>query len=99
MTFLWDLRRSRSPSVSVGSRSSAALRRNGNAPGKRLSREHDRIIETYKATIAFTAPTAYRVMLSAMDQGPACRRCDRGVGRRDPTGAGVQRLDAKRPAS
>jgi len=27
------------------------------------------IIETYKATIAFTAPTAYRVMLSAMDQG------------------------------
>jgi 2-aminobenzoate-CoA ligase len=27
------------------------------------------IIETYKATISFTAPTAYRVMLSAMDQG------------------------------
>jgi len=27
------------------------------------------IIETYRATIAFTAPTAYRVMLSAMDQG------------------------------
>src|SRR5262249_36410415 len=27
------------------------------------------IIETYKATIAFTAPTAYRVMLSAMEQG------------------------------
>jgi 2-aminobenzoate-CoA ligase len=27
------------------------------------------IIETYKATIAFTAPTAYRVMLSAIDQG------------------------------
>jgi 2-aminobenzoate-CoA ligase len=27
------------------------------------------IIETYKATIAFTAPTAYRVMLAAMDQG------------------------------
>jgi 2-aminobenzoate-CoA ligase len=27
------------------------------------------IIETYKATIAFTAPTAYRVMLSAVDQG------------------------------
>jgi len=27
------------------------------------------IIETYKATIAFTAPTAYRVMLAAMDHG------------------------------
>ncbi len=27
------------------------------------------IIETYKATISFTAPTAYRVMLSAMDSG------------------------------
>src|SRR5579863_10029845 len=27
------------------------------------------IIETYKATISFTAPTAYRAMLSAMQQG------------------------------
>jgi 2-aminobenzoate-CoA ligase len=27
------------------------------------------IIETYKATICFTAPTAYRVMMAAMDQG------------------------------
>ncbi len=27
------------------------------------------IIETYKATISFTAPTAYRVMLRAMDEG------------------------------
>ena len=27
------------------------------------------IIETYKATIAFTAPTAYRAMLAAMDSG------------------------------
>jgi len=27
------------------------------------------IIETYKATICFTAPTAYRVMLRAMDEG------------------------------
>jgi 2-aminobenzoate-CoA ligase len=27
------------------------------------------IIETYKATIVFTAPTAYRVMLAAMDSG------------------------------
>jgi 2-aminobenzoate-CoA ligase len=28
-----------------------------------------RIIETYKATICFTAPTAYRAMMAAMDQG------------------------------
>src|SRR5882762_5603985 len=28
-----------------------------------------KIIETYKATISFTAPTAYRVMLAAMDKG------------------------------
>ncbi len=27
------------------------------------------IIETYRATISFTAPTAYRAMLTAMDQG------------------------------
>jgi 2-aminobenzoate-CoA ligase len=27
------------------------------------------IIETYKATISFTAPTAYRAMLTAMDEG------------------------------
>jgi 2-aminobenzoate-CoA ligase len=27
------------------------------------------IIETYRATISFTVPTAYRVMLSALDQG------------------------------
>ncbi|MGB7888303.1 MAG: AMP-binding protein, partial [Xanthobacteraceae bacterium] len=27
------------------------------------------IIQTYKATISFTAPTAYRAMLAAMDQG------------------------------
>jgi 2-aminobenzoate-CoA ligase len=28
-----------------------------------------RIIETYKATICFTAPTAYRAMMAAMDEG------------------------------
>ena len=27
------------------------------------------IIETYRATICFTAPTAYRAMLAAMDEG------------------------------
>src|SRR6185436_12205851 len=28
-----------------------------------------KIIETYKATICFTSPTAYRAMLTAMDEG------------------------------
>src|SRR6202045_5466477 len=28
-----------------------------------------RIIETYKATVCFTSPTAYRAMMAAMDQG------------------------------
>ena len=28
-----------------------------------------KIIETYKATICFTAPTAYRAMMAAMDKG------------------------------
>ena len=27
------------------------------------------IIQTYRATISFTAPTAYRAMLQAMDEG------------------------------
>src|SRR5262249_25128446 len=31
------------------------------------------IIQTYKATICFTAPTAYRVMLSAMEEGADLR--------------------------
>ena len=34
-----------------------------------------KIIETYKATVCFTAPTAYRAMLSAMDAGPIFPRC------------------------
>src|SRR3979490_82994 len=29
------------------------------------------IIETYKATISFTSPTAYRAMMAAMDEGAA----------------------------
>ena len=33
------------------------------------------IIETYKATISFTAPTAYRAMLAAMQQGAISRHC------------------------
>lgn len=42
---------------------SAALLENA-APPKMIE-----IIETYKATICFTAPTAYRAMLSAMENG------------------------------
>jgi 2-aminobenzoate-CoA ligase len=42
---------------------SAALLENA-APPKMIE-----IIETYRATICFTAPTAYRAMLSAMDAG------------------------------
>ena len=34
------------------------------------------IIETYRATISFTAPTAYRAMLAgAWTRAPTCRRC------------------------
>ena len=54
------------------------------------------IIETYKATISFTAPTAYRAMLAAMRQ--RCRSvvaARRRVGRRDVAGAGVQRVDGQ----
>ena len=51
---------------------SAALRRGGgNAARKRVAAEHgrDHRAETYKATISFTAPTAYRAMLAALDKG------------------------------
>ena len=52
------------------------------------------IIETYKATISFTAPTAYRAMLAAMDKGADLSSLqDRGVGRRDAAGAGLRGLD------
>jgi len=33
------------------------------------------IIETYKATICFTAPTAYRAMLGRWSRAPICLRC------------------------
>ena len=63
-------RRLPSPSASAGWRSS----RCASAPPRRCSRTPRRptwseIIETYKATICFTAPTAYRAMLAAMDRG------------------------------
>ena len=52
------------------------------------------IIETYKATISFTSPTAYRAMMAAMDEGRRPVLAAHGrVGRRDPARAGVRRLD------
>ena len=61
----WPLR-----SASAGSRSF----RCGSAPPRRLLEnasppEMVKIIETYKATICFTSPTAYRAMMAAMDKG------------------------------
>jgi 2-aminobenzoate-CoA ligase len=47
----------------------AALRGNGVPAGERLAAEHDRDHPEYRATVCFTAPTAYRVMLKAMDEG------------------------------
>ena len=52
------------------------------------------IIETYKATICFTAPTAYRAMLAAMDEGADLSSlARRGFGRRNAAGAGLSGLD------
>ena len=54
------------------------------------------IIETYKATVCFTAPTAYRAMLAAMDEGRRSLLAARGgVGGRDPAGPGLQGLDGQ----
>ena len=53
-----------------------------------------KIIETYKATICFTSPTAYRAMMAAMDKGADLSSLrHRGFGRRDLAGAGVRQLD------
>ena len=64
------LRPSHSPSASVGWRSSplrfgaaATLLEQATPPNM------VEIIETYKATVCFTAPTAYRAMMAAMDKG------------------------------
>ena len=52
------------------------------------------IIENYKATISFTAPTAYRAMLPAMDEGADLSSLrDRRLGGRDAAGAGLRGLD------
>ena len=54
------------------------------------------IIETYKATICFTAPTAYRAMMAAMDKGADLSSLrTRGLGRRDIAGRRVRRMDTK----
>ncbi len=48
----------------------AALRRGRDAAGKRLLRPTwSEIIQNHKATVCFTAPTAYRAMLAAMEEG------------------------------
>ena len=58
------------------------------------------IIQNYRATVCFTAPTAYRVMLKAMDGGRrpvlAARRRQRG---RNAARAGLRGMDRARPAS
>ena len=54
------------------------------------------IIETYKATISFTSPTAYRAMMAAMDEGADLSSLRMAVsGGRDAAGAGVRGLDAE----
>ena len=54
------------------------------------------IIETYKATISFTAPTAYRAMMAAMDQGAnlSSLRLAVSAGETLPA-SGVRGLDAQ----
>jgi 2-aminobenzoate-CoA ligase len=48
---------------------SAALRRDRGPAGERLAAEHDRDHREVPRHVCFTAPTAYRVMLKAMDEG------------------------------
>ena len=51
------------------------------------------IIETYRATISFTAPTAYRAMLAAMDEGADLSSLRIAVSAGETlAGAGVRRL-------
>jgi 2-aminobenzoate-CoA ligase len=48
------------------------------------------IIQAHKATVCFTAPTAYRAMLAAMEEGADLSLAARGgVGGRNPAGAGL----------
>ena len=58
------------------------------------------IIETYKATICFTSPTAYRAMMAAMDEGADLSSLRLAVSAGETlAGAGVRGLDRARPAS
>ena len=53
-----------------------------------------KIIEAYKATVCFTAPTAYRAMLAAMDEGADLSSLRAGrVRRRDASRSGLRSLD------
>ena len=57
------------------------------------------IIETYKATVCFTAPTAYRAMLAGDGRGRrSLLAAPRRVRGRDPAGAGVSRPGPSAPA-
>src|ERR1700727_3267061 len=59
--------------------------------GNAAARAMGKIIQTYKATISFTAPTAYRAMLQAMDQGAdlsSLRIAGSGGGTRAAPGVG-----------
>lgn len=51
------------------------------------------IIETYKATISFTAPTAYRAMLKAMDAGADLVAARRHLRRRNPARPRLRGMD------
>jgi 2-aminobenzoate-CoA ligase len=53
------------------------------------------IIQKYKATVCFTAPTAYRAMLTAMEQGRICHPARGRFGRRDPARAGLSGMDGQ----
>ena len=53
-----------------------------------------KIIETYKATICFTSPTAYRAMMAAMDKGADLSSLRLAVSAGETlAGAGVRKLD------
>ncbi len=57
------------------------------------------IIETYKATISFTAPTAYRVMLAAMEEGADLSSLRVAVSAGETLPAPIYDAGWKRPAS
>ena len=55
-----------------------------------------KIVETYKATICFTSPTAYRAMMAAMDKGADLSSLRLAISAGETyAGAGVRDLDPK----